>query len=105
MVTLEIYMEVWYNNDTTCEDALAELQNEEWVHSMGWEYVFHEGIGNGVYSPKEGIVAVFDEDDLPYYHGYSLYHYNPKAWKSTENGEWDKVYEGNNGENYEVEPY
>lgn len=73
-------MRLWYDNDISCEDALNKLQDEVWLHNMGWKQVFHEDYGDGVYSPAEGCVAVFDEDDLPEYHSYHLYKYNPKAW-------------------------
>lgn len=102
--SLKEYMKMWYDNDDSCQDALNDLTDEQWLHSMGWFQVFHEGIGNGVCSPSEKIVAVFDEDDLPMFHSYQLYRYNPKAWVSVENDGWDKVYNGENGDDYDVEP-
>lgn len=75
-------MKLWYDNDDSCQDALNELSDEQWLRSMGWFQVFLEGIGNGVWSPSENIVAVFDEDDLPTFHSYQLYRYNPKLWVS-----------------------
>ena len=84
MTTLRDYMNLWYDNSVSCLDALNELQDDVWLHSMGWQRVFCEGIGDGVYSPKEGIVVIFDEDDLPQYHEYCIYDYNPNDWKSCE---------------------
>lgn len=103
--SLKNFMKLWYNNDQSCVDALNKLQDERWLHSMGWEQVFHEGYGNGVYSPAEGCVAVFDEDGLPEFHSYHLYRYNPKVWVSVENGGWDDAYNGKNGSGYDVELY
>jgi len=103
-MTLREFMTVNYNNDNTCVEALKKLTDEVWLRSMGWKQVFHEGIGNGVYSPKEVIVAVFDEDGLPEYHSCQFYKYNPKAWKSCDNDGWDKIYAGDNGDGCDVEP-
>lgn len=102
--SLKNYMKMWYDNDDSCQDALRELTDEQWLHSMGWFQVFHEGIGDGVCSPSENIVAVFDEDDLPKFHSYQLYRYNPKSWVSVENDGWDNVYNGDNGDDYDIEP-
>jgi len=102
--SLRTFMKVWYDNDVSCIDALEKLTDEVYLHSMGWKQVYHEGVGNGVHSPKEDIVVVFDEDDLPLYHSYAVFKYNPKAWVSVENDGWDEVYKGNNGEEYDVEP-
>lgn len=102
--SLRDFMRVWYNNDDSCIDALEKLTDEAWLRPMGWKQVFHEGIGDGVYSPEEGIVAVFDEDDLPEYHSYQLYKYNPKVWKSCDGDGWDRIYDGDNGDGYDVEP-
>ena len=103
--SLKTFMKMWYDNDNSCEEALAELTDDAWLRSMGWERVFHEGIGDGVYSPEEGVVAVFDCDDLPEYHEYELYKYNPKAWKSINNGGWDNIYNGDNGGGFDVERF
>ena len=102
--SLRNFMKIWYNNDDSCIDALKRLTDEVWLRSMGWKQVFHEGIGDGVYSPEEGIVAVFDEDDLPEYHSYQLYKYNPKVWKSCDDNGWDRIYDGDNGDGFDVEP-
>lgn len=103
--SLKKFMELWYDNDDSCLDALRRLTDESWLRKMGWKQVFHEGTGNGVYSPTEGIVAVFDEDDLPEYHSFQLYRYNPKAWKICGNVGWDSIYDGNNGGDVIVEPF
>lgn len=95
----------YYDDDDSCEEALRYLHDSTFLAQNGWFEVFHEGHGNGICSPKEGIVAVFDEDDLPLYHSYQFYKYNPKAWIRTSNGGWDDIYNGNNGGQYDVEPY
>ena len=92
--SLRNFMKVRYNNDNSCIDALEKLTDEVWLRSMGWKQVYSEGIGDGVYSPEEGIVAVFDEDDLPEWHGYQLYKYNPKTWKFCEGDGWDRIWMG-----------
>lgn len=102
--SLRNFMMVWYNNDNSCTDALEKLTDEVWLRSMGWKQVFHEGIGDGVHSQEEGIVAVFDEDGLPEYHSYQLYKYNPKSWKDCDGNGWERIYNGDNGDGYDVEP-
>ena len=102
--TLREFMQVCYDNDNTCIDAVYLLTDEVWLKSMGWKQVFHEGIGDGIYSPNENIVAVFDIDDVPSFHSYQLYKYNEKAWKSCDGDGWDRIYNGDNGEDYDVEP-
>lgn len=86
---------VYFNNP---HKAVAELTDDVFLASMGWVPVFHEGVGDGVWSPEEGIVAVFDEDDLDTYWCFSFYKYNADAWPTM-----DKLNEGVNGEGYEVE--
>lgn len=90
-------MKFFYDNDNSCEEALVQLQYDEFLKRNGWFHVFHEGYGEGICSPREGVVAVFDVDDLPEYHSFNLYRYNPKAWIKTSNGGWDDIYNGING--------
>ena len=74
------------------------------VKNHGWFRVWHEGHGDGICSPSEGIVATFDVDDLDEYHDVNFFRYNPKAWISTDGDGWDRIYAGENGEEYDVEP-
>jgi hypothetical protein len=102
-LSLRDFMTHYYDNDETCEEALSKLQDGRYVFGRGWEYVFHEGVGDGVYSPQEGIVAVFDEDDLPDYHSVNFYRFNPQSWlvlRDNENDERDWA----DTEQYDVEP-
>jgi hypothetical protein len=99
--TLKEYIENEYNNDDTCVGAVENLTDAAWLEEMGWKQVFHEGLGDGVYSPKENLVVIFDVDDVPYYHDFEFYKYNEKAWKSCD--DWDAIYDGDNGEDVEVE--
>jgi hypothetical protein len=101
--SLRNFMKLWYDDDDSCIDAVGRLTDNTWLRSMGWEQVFHEGTGDGVYSPEEGIVAVFDEDELPEFHGYQLYKYDPKVWKSCNGNGLDKIYNGDNGDRYDAE--
>lgn len=92
-----------YDNDKLCVNALELLMDDDWVKSMGWRRVFHEGVGEGLYSPTENIVAVFDIDDVPTYHSYHFYRFNENAWKFCDGDGWDKIYNGDNGADFEVE--
>lgn len=79
--------------------AVAQLSDDAFVREMGWERVFHEGVGDGIYSPSENLVAVYDEDDLDTYSEYVFYRYNSDAWVSME-----ELFNGTrNGEEFEVE--
>ena len=85
------------------EKAVSDLMDDTFVAGMGWKRVFHEGIGDGIYNPEEGVVAVYDEDDLEEYHEYHFYRYRPEAWIITDNGGLDDVYAGNNGSMHGVD--
>ena len=102
--SLREFMNDYYNNDSSCSSALELLMDDSYIQKQGWKRVFHEGYGEGVCSPAESIVAVFDVDDIPKYHSYGLYRYNPRAWKDTDGDGWDRIYAGDNGEDFEVEP-
>ena len=80
------------------EIAVSLLSNDEFLKINGLKSVFHEGVGDGICSVEEGIVAVYDEDDLETYHEFTFYKYNPNAWVDME--EFGK---GETGEEYEVE--
>lgn len=94
---LKNYIEKNYKENPVL--AVSELSDEEFLKSRGWKRVFHEGVGEGVYSPKEGIVAVFDEEDLDTYTDYTFYKYNPNAWVTME----ELFNENKTGEECEVE--
>lgn len=80
--------------------AVANLSDDEFIAKMGWRRVFHEGVGDGIHSPGEGVVAVFDEDDLDTYSDYTFYRYDPDAWVPMSD-----VMDGRrNGDGFEVEP-
>ena len=82
-------------------EAVARLSDDVFVREMGWERVFHEGVGDGIYSPSENLVAVYDEDDLDTYSEFVFYRYNSDAWVSME-----ELFNGTrNGEEFEVEVY
>ena len=102
--SLREFMNDYYDNDSSCSSALELLMDDSYIQKQGWKRVFHEGYGEGVCSPTESIVAVFDVDDVPKYHSYGLYRYNPRAWKDTDGDGWDRIYAGDNGEDFEVEP-
>ena len=104
ILSLKDLMKYAYDDDLHFIMAIRSLNDDDFINDKGWERVFHEGYGEGVYSPNEGIVAIFDNDELSKYHSYGLYKYNPKAWKHTANGGWDKIYAGDNGSDCEVEP-
>lgn len=94
---LKNYIEKNYKENPVL--AVSELSDEEFLKSRGWQRVFHEGVGEGVYSPEEGIVAVFDEEDLDTYTDYTFYKYNPNAWVTME----ELFNENKTGEECEVE--
>ena len=96
-LTLYQYMHRVYSTDPF--KAVDELTDDVFLAEMGWKAVFHEGVGDGVWSPEEGIVVVFDEDDLDTYHEFSIYKYNADAWPTME-----EFGDGATGEGYEVEP-
>ena len=102
--SLRKFMREYYDNDSSCSSALELLMDDSFIEEQGWMRVFHEGYGDGVYSPKESIVAVFDVDDVPEYHSFHLYKFNPKTWKTTDGDGWDNIYGGDNGGNFDVEP-
>ena len=84
--------------------AVKKLTNDTFLKKNGWSRVFHEGVGEGIFSPDESLVVVFDEDDLDSYAEYSLYRYNPDAWvKANTYDDWEAIYDGENGEDFEVE--
>lgn len=100
---LKDFMETIYLNDA--EKATNTLHNVEFLHKNGWRGVWHEGLGYGVASLKENIVAIFDEDDLNVYHEFTFYKYNPKSWVDAETDvDWELIYNGANGEDADVEP-
>ena len=85
-------------------NALCMLASRKYTNEKEWYWVFHEGIGEGVYSKKEGIVAVFDEDDVDVHNEYTFYKYDPNAWVNASTpDDWKAIYDGRNGENYPVE--
>lgn len=96
------FMKHYYKSDP--HEAVDLLNDQTFVHKNGWRTVFHEGCGEGVWSPKEGIVATFDVDDLDNYNTVQIYKYDQNAWKPTDvRGGWDRIYNGDNGEDYDVE--
>lgn len=100
---LKEFMETVYLNNPT--QAIRILHDNDFLRKNGWRGVWHESLGYGVASIKENIVAIYDEEELDTYHEYTFYRYNPNAWVNAETDEdWDSIYEGNNGEEYEVEP-
>ena len=104
ITSLKDFMKSAYSNEMGFVLAVRSLNDDDFINDKGWERAFHEGYGEGVYCPNEGVVAIFDDDELSNYRSYSLYKYNPKAWKHTANGGWDNIYAGDNGSDYEVEP-
>ena len=96
-LTLKDFFEQVYKFDPTY--AVNVLSDDNFVRAKGWKRVFHEGVGDGIYSPDDGIVAVYDEDDLETYSEYTLYRYSPDAWVSME----ELYNDGRNGEGFEVE--
>lgn len=88
--SLKNFMENIYKSNPY--DAVIKLSDDAFLKNKGWFRVFQEGFGEGVCSPIEGIVVVFDEDDLDTYNEYDVYEYNPKVWIRTDNGGWDKIY-------------
>lgn len=93
-MSLRKYMQTIYKVNPY--DAVRELSDNSFLRNNGWFRVFREGYGEGVCSLKEGIVVVFDEDDLNTYNEYDTYQYNPKVWIKTDNGGWDKIYQAGN---------
>ena len=79
--------------------AVSLLTDDEFLKANGLKTVFHEGLGNGICSVEEGIVVVYDEDDLETYSDYDIYEYNPDAWVTMQ-----ELSEGKTGEEYEVAP-
>lgn len=75
----------YYNTDAHCEEALANLMDDTFIKEQGWKRVFQEGIGEGILSENENIVAIFDTDCLPQFHAFAIYDYNPKKWKVLSN--------------------
>lgn len=104
ITSLKDFMKNAYDNEIISVLASRSLNDDDFIKDKGWERVFHEGYGEGVYSPNEGIVAIYDNNELFLYHSYGFYKYNPKAWKHTANGGLDKIYAGDNGSDCEVEP-
>ncbi len=99
-ISLRTYMDTVYKTNPY-QAVHEQLHDDKFVKEHGWFRVWHEGHGEGICSPKEKIVAVFDEDDLEECHDVYYYKYNPKAWVKTD---WNKIYNGENGEGYEVKP-
>lgn len=90
----------YFNNvyKVDAEKAVEELFDDTFIRKNKWRRVFHEGVGDGIYSPKEGIVVVFDCDDLEEYSEFVFYKYNPNAWVSMRD-----AFNGKNGGEYKVE--
>lgn len=70
----------YYNTDAHCEEALANLLDDTFVEKNGWKRVFRKGIGEGILSEDENIVAIFDTEYLPQFHAFAIYDYNPEVW-------------------------
>ena len=100
-MTLVEFVKKELTNKKTWEKAVEKLQNRNFVFNQGWKYVWHEGYGMGICSPSENIVVIYEEDDVNYCNAYGFYKYNPNAWVDLN---WNKIYNGENGEGYEVEP-
>lgn len=58
------------------ENAVSLLNDDTFIKRRKWKRVFKEGVGDGIYSPDENIVAIFDEDDLDEYAEYFLEEYD-----------------------------
>lgn len=101
-ITLTKFMQTYYKNANTRSYVVELLNDEDFLKQQGWERVFHEGTGEGVADKKNGIVAVFDEENLEQFHSVGFYEYDPNAWKDTANGGWDKIYQGDNGADFNV---
>ena len=85
------------------KETVSKLYNIDFLHKNGWRGVWHEGLGYGVASIKEGIVVIYDEEDLDIYHEFTFYKYN-NAWVNAETKEdWDSIYKGHNGSDVELE--
>ena len=103
--TFKSFMENYYDNDETCVDAIRQLQGTPLRNLYDLYEVFHEGLGDGLYCPEEGIIAVFDEDDVPEYHSVSFFKYDPRAWfgyEELKSGKENR--EMSDTEQYDVEP-
>ena len=103
LAPLSLRMYITRNRQSPNLSFLKELSDNSFLVSNGWYRVFHEGYGDGICSPSEGIVVCFDEEESEIDTDVEIYKYNPKAWIKIENGSWDDIYAGNNGEDCEIE--
>lgn len=77
-MTLKEYFKNVYENDA--KFAVSQLADDTFLKENNWERVFREGWGDGIYSPNENIVIMYDEDDLDLYHDYEVELYT-EDWK------------------------
>lgn len=77
--TLRGFMETEYKNNR--DKATSCLQNERWLVEHDFKPVILEGEGEGIYSPKEGIVVVLYEAEEINYFDFEIYEYN-ENWKT-----------------------
>ena len=77
--TLRDFMEIEYKNNR--EKAASCLENRRWLVEHGFKTVFLKGEGEGVYSPKEGIVVVLYEAEEINYFNFEIYEYN-ENWET-----------------------
>ena len=94
----------FYANKNVREYVVQMLKDRDFLNSQGWRRVFHEGMGEGVADPFEGIVVVFDEEITDKYADYGFYKYNANAWVDIDLIGWNEIYNGHNGSKFEVEP-
>ncbi len=63
------------------KEAVSNLGDDTFLKRNGWQRVFRENYGEGIFSPNENIVVIYDDLDLEEYHDYSFYEYD-NNWKN-----------------------
>lgn len=75
-ISLTKFITTYYNNIETRNNTLELLSLPSFCKQQDWHKVYNAKLGEGIYSPKQQIVAVANGKENAVF-----YQYDPNAWK------------------------